>query len=95
MVIILSYCLLYEENELQIQHEKLQKCGIATPKNQCHIFNTLFSIPHFQCHIFNTLFSIPHFQYLIFNTTCYSSKIRHFHEKNRQNEEHSFAEFSF
>ena len=81
MVMILSYCLLYEENELKIQHEKLQKCGIATPKNQCHIFNTLFSIPHFQ--------------YLIFNTTCYSSKIRHFHEKNRQNEEDSFAESSF
>ena len=24
---------------------------------------------------------MPHFQYLIFNITCYSSKIRHFHEK--------------
>ena len=46
MVMILSYCLLYEENELKIQHEKLQKCGIATPKNQCHIFNTSFSISH-------------------------------------------------
>ena len=36
---------------LKIQHEKMPKCGIATPN---HIFNTMFSIPRFQHHIFNT-----------------------------------------
>ena len=25
---------------LKIQHEKLPKCGISTPKNQYHIFNS-------------------------------------------------------
>ena len=58
----------------------MPKCGIDTPKNQYHIFNTMFSIPHFQ--------------YLIFNTTCYSSKICCFHEKNRQIED-AFAKSLF
>ena len=71
----------YEGNELKIQHEKLQKCGIATPKNQCHV-----SIPYFQYHIFNTSFSIPHVTVVKFVI---------FTKKNRQNEEDSFAEFSF
>ena len=64
---------------MKTQLENLVKCCIDTPKNQYHIFNTLFSIPHFQ--------------YLIFKTTCYS-KIRFFHEKNRQIED-AFAKSLF
>ena len=58
----------------------MPKCGIGTPKNQYHNFNTMFSIPRFQYHIFNT--------------TWYSSKMRQFHEKIRQIKD-SVAELSF
>ena len=65
---------------LLFEMKKLPKCGIGTPKNQYHNFNTMFSIPRFQYHIFNT--------------TWYSSKMRQFHEKIRQIKD-SVAEFSF